>query len=158
MGSKMSAAGMVTLAGAVAVIANSRAPRVLTRLIAGEKVGTVFAPAQRRMSSRRRWIGQASKTAGRVLVDDGAARALTQRGKSLLPSGILAVFGKFSRGQIIAVIDSAGRPIARGQTNYSSDQIEKIKGMKTSQLAKALGGKVDRPRDEVIHRNNMTMA
>jgi glutamate 5-kinase len=158
MGSKMSAAGMVTRAGAAAVIANSRTPRVLARLIAGEKVGTVFAPAQRRMSSRRRWIGQASKTAGRVLVDDGAARALTQRGKSLLPSGILAVFGKFSKGQIIAVIDSAGRPIARGQTNYSSDQIEKIKGMKTSQLAKALGAKVDRPRDEVIHRNNMTMA
>jgi glutamate 5-kinase len=153
MGSKMSAAGMVTIAGAAAVVANSRAPDVLTRLLAGENVGTVFVPAKRRMSSRRRWIGQASRTAGRIVIDEGAARAISRQGKSLLPSGILAVGGRFARGAIVAVTDSTGRQVARGVTNYSSDQIDRIKGLKTAQIAKVLGAKT---RDEVIHRNNMT--
>jgi glutamate 5-kinase len=153
MASKMSAAGMVTRAGSAAVIANSRTPNVLVRLLAAEKLGTVFAPAKRKMSSRRRWIGQASRAAGRLVIDDGAAKALAHQGKSLLPSGILAVGGRFPKGAIVTVVDSAGRQVARGVTNYSSEQIDRIKGLKTSQIAKVLG---DKPCDEVIHRNNMT--
>ncbi len=154
MGSKMSAAGMVSTAGAVVVIANSRTPGVLTRLLAAEKVGTVFVPAKTRMSSRRRWIGQASKTTGRILVDEGASRALLAQGKSLLPSGIVAISGKFAKGAIVSVLDPAGNQIARGVTNYSSEQIDKIRGLKSSQISKALGGP---GQDEVIHRNNMTL-
>ncbi len=155
MASKLEAARMVTHAGEPAVIANSRQPRVLTRLLAGEHVGTVFVPARQKMSSRRRWIGQASRPGGRVAVDDGAARALTRHGRSLLPSGVTAVSGSFEKGATVAVVDSAGKEIARGLCNYSSVQLDKIKGLRTSQIVKTLG---DKPYDEVIHRNNMTLS
>ncbi|MFA6134282.1 MAG: glutamate 5-kinase [Phycisphaerae bacterium] len=154
MGTKLAAASVVTRAGEIAVIASSRTPNVLGRILAGEKIGTVFVPAKQRMSSRRRWIGHASRPAGKIVVDDGAARALTQQGKSLLPSGIVAVSGKFARGATLSVFDRRGNEIARGLANYSAEQVNKIKGLKTSAIAKALG---DKPYDEVIHRNNMTV-
>ena len=154
MGTKMTAAGMVTAAGEVAIVANARTPDVLRRILAGEKLGTVFLPALRKMSSRRRWIGQASRPAGKIMIDDGAARALGQGGKSLLPSGIQAVSGTFRRGATVAIIDATGRQIARGLTNYSSEQIDRIKGLKSAQIAKALG---EKPYDEVVHRNNMML-
>ena len=151
---KLAAAAMVTKAGEAAVIANARTPNVLTKLLAGKAVGTVFVPAARKMRRRDRWIAQASRPAGTIVVDAGAARALGQRGKSLLPSGIAAVRGRFAKGAIVAVVDPDGETIARGLTNYSAEQIEKIKGLKTNQIAAALG---DKPYDEVIHRNNMTV-
>ncbi len=154
MTSKMSSAGMVTKAGDVVVVANARAPEVLERLLAGEKVGTVFVPAARRLSGRRSWIGQASRPAGRVVLDDGAARAILQSGKSLLPSGITAVTGRFAKGATVLLVDASGRQLARGLTNYSAEQIDKIKGLKTAQIARVLG---EKPYDEVIHRNNMTL-
>ncbi|MCY2929974.1 MAG: glutamate 5-kinase [Planctomycetota bacterium] len=154
MGTKLAAAALVTRAGEAAVIANAAEPGVLERILAGETVGTLFVPARRKMSSRRRWIGQASRTAGKVYVDAGAARALRQRGKSLLPSGVTAVAGSFAKGDTVAVIDPDGMEIARGLTNYAADQVEKIMGLKTEQIAQALG---DKPYDEVIHRNNMTL-
>lgn len=154
MGCKLTAAGVVMRAGEAVVIASSQQKNVLERLLAGEKIGTVFVPARRKMSSRRRWIAQASRPAGKVLVDDGAAAALREKGKSLLPSGVRAVFGEFQKGATVSVIDSSGRQIARGLTNYSSGQLDRIKGLKTSQIAEALG---DKPYDEVVHRNNMTL-
>ena len=150
----MQAIDLVTRAGETAVIANARAPKVLTRLLDGQKVGTVFIPHPRKMSSRRRWIGQAARPAGQVVVDSGAAKALQQGGKSLLPSGVTGVRGAFDKGASVSVVDARGREIARGLTNYSADQIAQIKGLKTAQIAKALG---DKPYDEVIHRNNMTL-
>ncbi len=155
MGSKMTAAGMVTHAGDVAVIANARTPNILKRLLAGENVGTVFVPAKRKLSSRRRWIGQTAKAAGQIIVDAGAAMALTKHGKSLLPSGIRVVRGKFDKGATVAVLNEAGVEIARGLANYSAEQLTTIKGLKTAQIAKALG---DKPHDEAIHRNNMTLS
>ncbi len=155
MSSKLAAAALVTRAGEAVVIANARTPKVLTRLLAGEKVGTVFMPARRKMSSRRRWIGQASRPAGKLVVDDGAVKALAKRGKSLLPSGVVAVDGKFAKGATIVVFDAAGNEVARGLTNYSAEQIDRIKGLRTSQIAAALG---DKPYDEIIHRNNMMLA
>ena len=154
MASKLAAAGQVALAGEVAVIANARTPRVLTRLLAGERLGTLCVPAARKMSSRRRWIGLASRPAGKVFVDAGAARALRRGGKSLLPSGIRSVAGGFGKGATVSVIGPSGDEIARGLTNYAAAQIEKIKGRKTSQIARILG---DKPYDEVIHRNNMML-
>ena len=154
MGSKLAAADLVTRAGEAAVIANAATPNVLGRILAGEPVGTVFVPACRKMSSRRRWIGHASRPAGKVVVDPGAAKALTERGKSLLPSGVTAVTGNFPKGATVAVLDAKGAQIARGLTNYSAEQIDRIKGLRSSQIVKALG---DKPYDEVIHRNNMTL-
>lgn len=154
MGSKIFAAALVTRAGEVAVIANARTPRVLQRLLAGEKLGTVILPARRRVSSRRRWIGQASRPSGRITVDAGAARALTEGGKSLLPSGITAVSGRFGKGATVTVLDADGREIARGLSNYSAEQIEQIRGRRTGEIAAVLG---DKPYDEVIHRDNMML-
>jgi glutamate 5-kinase len=155
MGSKMSAANMVAMAGEPAVIASARMPGALTRILAGETVGTLFLPAKRRMSSRARWIAHASKPLGKIMVDEGAAKALVQDGRSLLPSGVTAVFGEFGRGDTVSIIDINGRQIARGLTNYSSADVDRIKRLKTTQIAKILGAK---RADEVVHRNNLTLA
>ncbi len=155
MGSKLTAAGLVTRAGEAAVIANARTPDVLKRLLGGEAIGTVFVPARRKLTPRRRWIGQAAKTTGRIIIDAGASRALREGGKSLLPSGIRSVKGNFAKGATVGVFDDHGNEIARGLTNYSSEQLVKIQGRRTSQIAKILG---DKPYDEAIHRNNMTLS
>jgi glutamate 5-kinase len=106
------------------------------------------------MSSRRRWIGQVARAAGRIAVDDGAAAALTARGKSLLPSGITGVSGSFGKGDTVIIEDAAGREIARGLTNYDAEQVGQIRGLRSGQIAKTLG---DKPYDEVVHRDNMTL-
>ncbi|MHC4717614.1 MAG: glutamate 5-kinase [Planctomycetota bacterium] len=155
MRSKLQAAGMVTGAGAVVVIADARADRCLTRLLAGEDLGTLCVPARRRLNARRRWIGHAARTAGKLFVDAGAARAVSQDGKSLLASGITGVGGRFAKGANVAIVGPRGEQIARGLTNYSAEQIDRIKGLRTSQFADVLG---DKPYDEVVHRNNMTLS
>ncbi|MFP4104935.1 MAG: glutamate 5-kinase [Phycisphaerae bacterium] len=154
MASKIAAAGLVTKAGETAVIANARMKDVLTRLKSGEKIGTVLFPARQKLSSRRRWIGAASRPQGKLTLDAGAVRAITQRGKSLLPSGITEVIGKFQKGATVSLIDADGTSVARGLSNYSADQVRRIKGLRTSQVARTLG---DKPYDEVVHRDNMVL-
>ena len=154
MATKLQAADMVIRAGDAAVIANARTPKVLTRLLAGEQLGTVFVPAERKMSSKRRWIGLTASPVGKIIIDSGAAAALLQRGKSLLASGVTGVEGPFAKGDMVAVLDDQSHEIARGLTNYSAAQLEAIKGLKTDQIANAIG---DKPYDEVIHRNNMAI-
>jgi len=154
MGTKLTAAQMVAASGEVAIVANARAPDVLPRLIAGEKLGTVIVPRQGKLDSRRRWIAHAARADGRIHVDAGAARALCEGGKSLLASGIVAVSGRFAKGATVAIVGPDGQEIARGLSNYGAEEIETIKGLKSGQIAKALG---DKPYDEVVHRNNMTL-
>ncbi len=155
MRSKLEAAGLVAGAGSAVVIANARADECLARILAGEDLGTLCVPARRRMSARRRWIGHAARTVGKLYVDDGAAHAVSDGGKSLLASGVTEVGGRFAKGANVAIIDPAGRQIARGLTNYSAEQIDRIKGLRSTQFAGILG---DRPYDEVVHRNNMTVS
>ena len=154
MDTKLAAAEMVTSAGEAAVIANIAEDDILDRIVSGESIGTFFIPADKRLSSRRRWIGQAARAAGSIIVDEGAVRALKEHGKSLLPSGITAVDGEFSSGEIVSVLDSGGNELARGLTNYDSRQLKSIMGMQTSEIAGVIG---DKPYDEAIHRNNMTL-
>lgn len=155
MGAKLQAAAMAIRAGKVTVIANAGKKDVLCRLLAGERIGTVLIPAaSRKMSSWRLWLSQAARTEGKISVDDGAAAALTERGKSLLPSGVTKVSGKFTKGAAVSIVDAAGSEIARGLTNYSAVQIKRIKGLKSSQIAAVLG---DKPYDSIIHRNNMAI-
>ena len=154
MASKIEAASLVTRAGEVAVIARAKAPNVLADLLAGRDVGTIFLPAERKMSSRRRWIGQASRPTGKLTVDAGAARALKKGGKSLLPSGIVGVTGRFGKGATVSVLDPDGQELARGLSNYSAEEVGRIMGLRSDQIAGVLG---DKPYDEVIHRNNMTL-
>ncbi|MFW6061565.1 MAG: glutamate 5-kinase, partial [Planctomycetota bacterium] len=154
MASKLQAMSAATKAGGIGVIANARTPRVLQRVLAGEQFGTVFLPAPRRMKSRARWIGHAARSRGQIVVDHGAAQALLQRGKSLLPSGITAVKGRFDKGAPVTVVDADRRRIARGLTNYSAEQIDRIKGLRSNQIAQVLG---EHPYDEVIHRDNLAL-
>ena len=154
MAAKLTAADMVTSAGEVAIIANARTPDILHRLLTGQRLGTLCVPAASKMSARRRWIGQASRTAGRIVIDAGAAKALLAQGKSLLPSGIAAVSGNFKKGDTVTIVDDEGRRIARGLSNYSASHADAIKGLKTAQVAAVLG---DKPYDEVVHRNNMAL-
>jgi len=154
MASKLAAARLATSAGQSAVIANSRTPNVIARILAGRDVGTLLAPAQRKLSSRLRWIGHASRPAGKLVIDDGAVAALTEGHKSLLPAGIVDVAGRFDKGDTVRVVTAAGREVARGLTNYDSDSLGRIKGLKTRQIAQVLGEKLY---DEAVHRNNMTV-
>jgi glutamate 5-kinase len=155
MGTKMEAARMVTAAGEAAVIASGRTPDVLTRIFSGEKVGTVFVPAKRRMAGRLRWIGHAVRPAGVIVVDDGAAKALADGRKSLLATGITEVVGVFEKGDVVVVRDGRGREIARGLINYTADETRTIMGKRSSQFEKLLGR---RAYDEVIHRDHLVFA
>lgn len=153
MDSKLNAAQTVTSAGSALVVADGRMPNVLNRLMTGDTVGTLFVPSTKRRSGRGRWIGSA-RPVGSITVDSGAAAALTQRNTSLLPAGIAAVQGTFSAGDVVAVIDPAGQTIARGLSNYSALDIDRIKGKKSSAVRAQLA---EAAYDEVIHRDNLVV-
>ncbi len=154
MTSKLQAARLVTGAGEIAVIAHGRAKNVLPRLFDAEPIGTVFAPAAKRLDSRSRWIAMTKRPAGVISVDQGAAEALTGRGRSLLGIGITGVTGQFDRGEVVLIRDPRGRQVARGLTNYPADELRLIMGKRSSQFEKILG----RPAfAEVIHRDNLVV-
>ena len=154
MTSKLQATRMMTHAGIPVVIGNGRRRNALLAIAAGEEVGTLFVPGPRRMASRKQWIGFTARPRGTIVVDEGARRALTERGKSLLASGVKAIEGRFERGDIVAVASEDGREFARGLANYSSAEVERIKGCHTTQITARLGYK---DYDEVIHRDNLTL-
>jgi glutamate 5-kinase len=153
MDSKLNAARMVTDAGSAMVVANGRMSDVLTRLLHGDEVGTLFVPGAKKRSSRSRWIGSARPT-GTITVDDGAIKALVERNKSLLPAGIVKVSGEFSRGDVIAIAGGNGNMIAKGLSNYSASEIESIRGKKTSEVRAMLEQSAY---DEVVHRDNLVL-
>ncbi len=154
MASKLKAAQFVTQSGAPVIIAGGRVENVLTRLVAGEVLGTLFLPSQRGMAPKKRWIGFTAQASGTLSVDAGAARAIRSGGPSLLAIGIVQVNGRFVKGEVLSVIDEAGVEIARGLTNYSSQELMKIRGLRSLAIAEVLG---HCPYEEVIHRDNMTI-
>jgi glutamate 5-kinase len=161
MNSKIEAARMVTDAGEVMVVANGRDPNVLIRMLDGEEVGTLFAApgagagtgAAKKQSSRNRWIG-AARPAGTIVIDDGAAAALMQKNRSLLPAGVVSIEGDFAPGDVVAIIGPDRRTIARGLCNYAASDVLKIRGKKTAQVREMLG---EAAYDEVVHRNNLVL-
>ena len=154
MPSKLKSVSLVTAAGEAVVIANGRENNVLLRLLDGERIGTFFAPAAQRMSTRHRWIRNAVRPAGQVAIDAGAAEAVLARGKSLLARGITQVTGKFARRAIVRIVGPKGEAIAHGVSCYSSEELQKIKGLKSSDIAGVLGSK---PFDEAVHRDNLVL-
>lgn len=154
METKLEAARLVTDAGEVAIIANGREPDILTKLLDGDNFGTVFVPAQRKLDSRQRWIGMTVRPAGTLIVDDGAARALTEGGKSLLATGITEITGRFETGDAVIIRDQRGREIARGLINYNSRECRLVMGKKSTEFGELLGR---RAYDEVIHRDNLVL-
>lgn len=154
MATKLRAARMVTGMGETLIIADGRQPRVLQRVLAGEAVGTAFFPQGDKLNSRKRWIAYALKRRGALRLDAGAAAAVSGRGKSLLPSGIRAVEGRFRQGECVSLLDESGCEFARGLVKYSSDEIAAIAGAKTGEVEKRLGYKGT---DEVIHRDDLVV-
>ena len=155
MATKLQAAKKAAAAGVPMIIASGYLPGVLRRLLAGESVGTYFAPKAARLTARKRWIAFAVAPQGKLTVDAGALQALTQHGKSLLPSGILEVEGEFASGDVVALLAGAtGREFARGVVNFDADEVRKIQGAKTTEIEGRLGY---RSFDEVIHRDNFVL-
>ena len=155
MASKIRAAKTITSMGGMLVVADGKNASVSQILRGGiergDVLGTVFRPAGDRLDHRKRWIAHMVKEQGELVVDAGAARALVERGKSLLPAGVTACAGDFAEGDPVVVCHD-GRRIAKGLTNYSAHDVRTIMGKKSSELAGLLGGRIF---DEVIHRNNM---
>jgi glutamate 5-kinase len=151
MRSKVVAAEMATAAGIPAVIASGHRERVIGATLAGEPLGTRFPPQEGRVSSFKLWLRYAKPTHGRIVVDDGAAHALRERGTSLLPVGVVDVQGKFEAGDAVEVSAGAadGRPIGKGIVNYSAEELRRIKGLRTSEVRELL----PRASEEAVHRD-----
>ena len=153
MATKLQAADLARRSGAAVIIARGSDADIISRLVAGETIGTYFNPTASVVESRKRFILAGSGSQGMIKVDPGAAYALKE-GSSLLPVGITAVEGKFERGDTVRVADLEGREIARGLINYSSDQLESIRGHRSDEILKILGFAYG---EEVIHRNNLVL-
>lgn len=154
MASKVQAAKAAVRLGIPAIVLGGREPHILSRAMAGDDVGTLFLPAQSRMSSRKQWIAYSTTPAGTVIVDNGARRALVERGTSLLPAGILDVQGIFDLGDVISLATVERGEFARGLAGYRSDDISRIQGMHSADIESALGYKY---LDEVIHRDDLVL-
>ncbi|MBR9980863.1 MAG: glutamate 5-kinase, partial [Desulfatitalea sp.] len=152
--SKIKAAKKVTAAGVPMIIARGTQPDILLRLFSGEACGTYFAPQEKRLNSRKCWIAYTLTPKGTLILDDGAAEAVLHHGKSLLPSGIVAVDGEFGVGAPVSVTNSEGGTIGIGLVNYSAKDVRAIMGLKTGKIKACLGAK---PYDEVIHRDNLVV-
>ncbi len=157
MESKLEAASIVTSSGETAIIANGRQPDILSRIMDFDNVGTLFIPYKhkKKIDSRKRWIGFIARPKGKIYIDNGALGALQKKGKSLLPSGMVKIDGNFVKGDVVSILSvKKHKEIARGLINYSSEEVQKIKGLRTSLIKKTLGSK---PYDEVVHRDNMVL-
>ncbi len=149
MASKLAAAKIAAWSGVRVVIAAADAPAVVLDAASGRSVGTVVRPRTERLSSRKLWIAFARAAAGRVVVDAGARRALTEHGRSLLPAGVLAVEGSFDADEAVEVV-AEGVPFAKGLVQYSATALRDVAGRRTSELAEGLP-------HEVVHRDDLVV-
>ena len=158
MESKLKSAEAATHVGARVVIADGRKKQILTRVLRGDDTGTLIGGSiqekRSSMKGRKRWIAFFHKTDGTLFIDEGAQKAIEQKGHSLLPIGIKKIEGHFSKGALVNVKSLKGKLIARGLVDYSSERLAKIKGHKTSEINGILGYK---DYEEVIHRDNMVV-
>ena len=151
---KILAAKRAAKSGAHTVIASGREPDVLTRLAAGEALGTHLIAATPMVSARKAWLSDHLQVRGSVTLDDGASRALQCGGKSLLPIGVTAVSGEFERGEVVAIRAADGREIARGLVNYTASEARLIMRKASGEIEAVLGF-VNEP--ELIHRDNLAL-
>ena len=154
MRSKLRAARLATAAGECVLMANGSSPGILDRILACEPVGTLFLPHGVTVPAWKRWLGYTARPKGRLMLDAGARDAVVKHGKSLLPVGVVAVSGTFGKGDVVALCDAEGAELARGLTNYSSADVETIRGLSSERIADALGTV---PYVELIHRDNLVL-
>ena len=153
MVTKIEAARRAATFGVPAIIANGEREGVLLDMMSGGGLGTLFVPREERLKGKKRWIAYNLKVSGTIVVDDGAKNALGE-GKSLLPSGVVAVEGDFCFGDLVSLVLENGAEFARGLVQYGSNDIDASKGLKTSQLEEVLGKK---DYDEIVHRDDLVL-
>jgi glutamate 5-kinase len=161
MRSKLRAARLATAAGESVIIANGARPGVLDAIFAAEPAGTLFLPHGSTVPAWKRWLGYAARPKGRLVVDAGARQAVQHQGRSLLPIGMVRVAGpvgeehaSFGKGDVVALCDLAGTEFARGLTNYSAADAQRICGLRTEQIGEVLGRLTY---EEVVHRDNLVV-
>jgi glutamate 5-kinase len=154
MATKVRAARRLSAQGVTTALLSGRRPGALAALLAGDRLGTVFAPDRDRLTSRKGWLAAAARGKGTILVDAGARRALVEQGRSLLPSGVRDVEGQFGVGDPVDIAVDAAHPFARGLAGYGADEVRRIAGLKTGEIERALGYKY---LDEIVHRNDLVV-
>lgn len=158
MATKLEAAGIAAKAGIPCVIASGREKNIISRLLDGDNPGTVFgttAVPGGGKNAKKRWIAYSSRSKGKISVDDGARSAIKKSDKSLLASGIVSVSGRFDAGDTISIVDAQGFELAKGISNYSSEDVKKIKGLKTAEFRRVLGSSGHS--EEVVHKDNLVV-
>src|SRR5262249_32562321 len=151
---KIRAARLATAAGESVIMANGARRGVLSAIFAAEPVGTLFLPHGGTVPAWKRWLGYTARPRGRLVTDAGARTAVERKGKSLLPIGVMQVSGDFGKGDVVALCDPAGAEYARGLSNYAAGDVERIRGLRTEQIAAVLG---DLPYVELVHRDNLVV-
>jgi glutamate 5-kinase len=154
MVSKIQAARKASRFGIPTVVARGTKEEILHQILKGKEIGTLILPKGEALSSRKHWIAFNPKPKGDLIVDDGAKKAIVQKGKSLLPSGVVKIKGGFDRGDLVTCLGPRGKEFARGLVNYSATELEKIKGLRSDQIESVLGYKYS---DEVIHRDDLVV-
>lgn len=154
MRSKIEAAKIATSSGVRMVIANASRPNVLVDVANGQAIGTRFLGNPVGLSQWKRWVAFGKGVRGSVTINEGARRMVVERGKSLLPAGIVECDGGFQVGDLVAVLDEQSHQVARGLVNYCAAEVDLIKGKRSSEIEKILGHK---DFDEVIHRDNLVL-
>jgi glutamate 5-kinase len=154
MRSKLRAARLATVAGESVILANGSREGILDAIFRAEPVGTLFLPHSSTLPSWKRWLGYTAQPKGRLIVDEGARRAVRQQGRSLLPIGIVRVVGPFGKGDVVSLCGPDGDEFARGLTNYASAAADRLRGLRSEQIREALGAV---PYEEVVHRDNLVV-
>lgn len=154
MATKLLAAEKMTRGGHPVLIARGTDSDVLLKAVAGESLGTIFLPGADKMPARKRWLAFGVKARGSIIVDAGARTALAEKGRSLLPKGILGTNGNFGAGDAVTIQDEAGVEFARGVVRYSSVDVAKLKGAAARDIEKLLGYSNG---EEIVHRNNLVL-
>lgn len=156
MSTKIQAAETLTKAGTPMVIASGKEDSVLKKILDGEPIGTFFKPRTggNVIRGRKRWIGYHLPIKGSITIDSGALEALTRRGKSLLPSGVISTSGQFNRGDTVRILSEDEEEFARGLSNYSLEEVKSLKGCQSSEISSILGY---HDYDEIIHRDNLVV-
>jgi glutamate 5-kinase len=154
MQSKLTAAHQASLLGVPAVIACAAEPHVLERILKGDDTGTLIVPNTKKMKVKEHWLSFISRPKGRIIIDKGAVKMLKEHGKSLLPVGITGVTGNFKNGDPVEIVDKTGNIIAIGLTNFTSHEIEIIKGANSRDIQAILEKDCN---EEVVHRNNLKL-
>ena len=154
MKAKVRAARLASDWGVPTVIASGKEPGLLSRVVSGEEVGSLFVPGVKRLTERKRWIAIRTRSRGSIVVDDGAKRALVERGASLLPIGIVEVEGDFGIGARVDLVDGSGAAFAVGLVSYPASEIKRMKGRQSSEFEEVLGYRYV---EEIIHREDLVL-